>query len=139
MRGRTPPSLLTNSPLGPGSLPHAPAQTAPFSSFLADRLTSDIARLDDLEHVWLPLALRGNAKAADLILTLQRQRAALVQLALQAAAQAEQHEAALKMASGEQRIVVEYVDDWRTAGRRDVAPIESRRVSSDASLTSTPQ
>ena len=132
MRGRNDPSFFKN-PSPPADSPgHAPI--APFSSsFLAERLKSDIGRLDDLEHAWLPLALRGNTNAANLILTIQRQRASLVQLALQAAAQAEQHEAALKMATGEQRIVVHYVDDWRTAGRRDVPPIESHRVPSGQS------
>src|SRR5688572_6017879 len=110
MSGRTPPSL--RNPLQAGSLGHAPAQTAPFSSsFLADRLKADISCLDDLERAWLPLALRGNAGAADRILVIQRQRVAVLQLALQAAAQAEQHEAALKMATANQRIIVEYVDD----------------------------
>ena len=134
MRGRTPSSLFADPPLKSGSSGHAPAQSAPFSSsFLADRLQSDIACLDDLERTWLPLALRGNAGASDRILAIQRQRAALVQLALQAATQAEHHEAALKAATGEQRIVVEYVDDWRNAGRRDVPTIETRRAASGQS------
>ncbi|HET7768149.1 MAG TPA: hypothetical protein VFN74_05190 [Chloroflexota bacterium] len=135
MRGRNDPSFFKSPAPPPG---HAPV--APFSSsFLADRLKADIASLDDLEHAWLPLAMRGNARAADRVLAIQRQRASLVQLALQAAAQAEQHEAALKMATGEHKIVIEYVDDWRNAGRENLPKIESRRVSSDASSKVSPE
>ena len=122
MRGRNDPFFKKPSP------PSGPAPIAPFSSsFLADRLKADIASLDDLEHAWLPLALRGNTNAANLILTIQRQRASLVQLALQAATQAEQHEAALKMATADRKIVIEYVDDWRKVRDEDHIPIEVRR------------
>ena len=82
----------TSASLGKASSRAAPDpafQRSPLlsSSFLADRLQADVSSLDDLEHAWRPLALRGNANAADRVLAIQRQRAAVLQLALQAAAQ----------------------------------------------------
>ena len=130
MRGRS----SISSPKRPSPDSHAPADpsASPLlsSAYLADRLQADLASLDQLEHAWLPLALRGNAGAADRILAIQRQRAAILQLALQAAAQAEQHALAEKAATGEQRIVVEYVDDWRQVRQPEV-PFEVRHTSSN--------
>ena len=126
MRGR---SLTPRSdsalapPTLPDSLPSASPPSEPplsptSSAFLSKRLQTDIARLDELEQAWFPLACRGDRDAADRVLTIHRQRTTSLHLALAAATASEKAANDAAAANGEVRVVVEYVDDWRQAGRR---------------------
>ena len=105
-------------PLPSASSPSEPALSPTSSAFLSKRIQADIARLDELEQAWFPLACRGDRDAADRVLTIHRQRTTSLHLALAAATASEKAANDAAAANGEVRVVVEYVDDWREASRR---------------------
>jgi hypothetical protein len=112
------PTLPDPSPSA--SSPSEPTLSPTSSAFLSKRLQADIARLDELEQAWFPLACRGDRDAAERVLTIHRQRTTSLHLALAAATASEKaaNDAAAANGEREVRVVVEYVDDWRQAGRR---------------------
>ena len=72
----------------------------------------ELARLDELQKVWHPKAVDGDPVAAQLVLDIHRQRAALLSLGRDAV---RLRQGAKVETPAEIRIVVEYVDDWRKA------------------------
>lgn len=116
----TPDTPTLSDPLASATSPSGPPLSPTSSAFLSKRLQADIARLDELEQAWFPLACRGDRDAADRVLTIHRQRTTSLHLALAAATAAEKatNDAAAANGEREVRVVVEYVDDWRQAGQR---------------------
>jgi hypothetical protein len=84
-------------------------------------LEREVQLLDEVLAVWRARALDGDPVAVDKVLEVQKQRLVLLQLWPEG-----QRGQAVKVSAGaaargderEVRVVVEYVDDWRQAGRR---------------------
>ena len=86
------------------------------STGFQDRLAGDVARLDQMERAWLPLALTGDRDASERVLAIHRQRHALMQAAQNRQTLLEEaRQQILTEDPPEVRIVVTYVDDWRNA------------------------
>ncbi len=84
-------------------------------------LEQEVQLLDEVLVVWRARALDGDPVAVDKMLELQKQR--LVLLQLWPAGGAGMRVSAGATSRGDERevrVVVEYVDDWRQAGRRSV-------------------
>ena len=85
----------------------------------AAALEKEVTLLDEVLVVWRARALDGDPVAVDKVLELQKQRLVLLQLWPEG-------QRSVKVSAGaaargderEVRVVVEYVDDWRQAGRR---------------------
>ena len=86
---------------------------------MAAQLEKEVRLLDEVLAVWRARALDGDPVAVDKVLELQKQRLVLLQLWPEG-------QRSVKVSAGaaargderEVRVVVEYVDDWRQAGRR---------------------
>src|SRR5688572_28269026 len=82
-------------------------------------LEKEVRLLDELLEVWKKRAMNGATEAVEKVLEIQKQRLVLLQLWPEG-------QRSVKVSAGaaarnderEVRVVVEYVDDWRQAGRR---------------------
>ena len=77
-----------------------------------------LAALGRLEEKWLEKALNGEVVAAQLLLEIEKQRAALLGLGVSASGVRIAAGAAAGNGGGEVKVVVEYVQDWREARRQ---------------------
>ena len=95
------------------------AAGAPVGSVAPAALEKEVRLLDELLEVWRARAMNGAMEAVEKVLEIQKQRLVLLQLWPAATS-------GVKVSAGaasrgderEVRVVVEYVDDWRQAGRR---------------------
>lgn len=86
-------------------------------------LKEEIRLLDELLAEWRDRAMKGEGEAVDRVLAIQRQRATLLQTWPGAGGTGA---SGMRVSAGsggrgdekEVRVVIEYVDDWRQAGRR---------------------
>ena len=83
-----------------------------------DALEKEVTLLDEMLAVWRERALRGIPEAVDKVLEIQKQRLVLLQLWPANAGVRVGAGAAARGDEREVRVVVEYMDDWRQAGRR---------------------
>ena len=85
----------------------------------AAALEKEVTLLDEVLVVWRARALDGDPVAVDKVLELQKQRLVLLQLWPEGQRSVKVSAgAAARSDEREVRVVVEYVDDWRQAGRR---------------------
>ena len=92
-----------------------------------ERVGEEVARLDELEKVWWPLAVTGDKAATEMVLAIQRQRlhvlgiggskgAVQITAAAAAAAGPVKDDGGLLPRGAQVKVVVEYVDDRRDLG-----------------------
>jgi hypothetical protein len=95
----------------------APAATTGAGADIA----AEVAVLDELLEEWKRRALKGDGEAVDRVLAIQRQRATLLQTWPSGGVRVSAGPGAKGMGGRgdekEVRVVIEYVDDWRQAGR----------------------
>src|SRR5688500_1791511 len=85
----------------------------------AAQLEKEVRLLDEIMAVWRARALEGVPEAVEKVLELQKQRLVLLQLWPEGQRSVKVSAgAAARSDEREVRVVVEYVDDWRQAGRR---------------------
>jgi hypothetical protein len=81
-------------------------------------LEKEVRLLDEMLEVWRERALKGMPEAVEKVLEIQKQRLVLLQLWPSSGGVKVSAGAAARGDEREVRVVVEYVDDWRQAGRR---------------------
>ena len=85
-------------------------------------VAAEVAVLDELLAEWKKRALKGDGEAVDRVLAIQRQRATLLQTwpngGVRVSAGPGTNGLGGRGDEKEVRVVIEYVDDWRQAGRR---------------------
>lgn len=88
----------------------------------AARVAAEVALLDEILVVWKARAMDGDPGAVDRVLAIQRQRATLMETWPSGGVRVSAGPGATGMGGRgdekEVRVVIEYVDDWRQAGRR---------------------
>ena len=85
----------------------------------AAQVEREVRLLDEILTVWRARALDGDPVAVEKVLELQKQRLVLLQLWPEGQRSVKVSAgAAARSDEREVRVVVEYVDDWRQAGRR---------------------
>ena len=104
---------------GVGEVLERAAEGADGVDLRAAALEKEVRLLEEILAVWRKRALDGDPEGVDKVLELQKQRLVLLQLGPAASAGVKVSAgAAARGDEREVRVVVEYVDDWRQAGRR---------------------
>jgi hypothetical protein len=87
-----------------------------------EAIEREVALLDEMAAVWRARALDGDPTAVDKVLEIQKQRLVLKQLWPAAPSQGVKVSAGAAARGDERevRVVVEYVDDWRQAGKKSL-------------------
>ena len=95
------------------------ASAAPAASAASAALEKEVKLLDEMLEVWKKRAMNGATEAVEKVLEIQKQRLVLLQLWPEGQRSVKVSAGAASRADErEVRVVVEYVDDWRQAGRR---------------------
>ena len=84
-------------------------------------LEKEVRLLDEMLEVWRERALKGMPEAVEKVLEIQKQRLVLLQLWPSGTGVKVSAGAAARGDERQVHVVVEYVDDWRQAGRRSAA------------------